>query len=554
MRKQIVPILTMLVAFVLLVACRPAPNAPDSAASPTSAPTTPATEAAPATTAAPATEPAAAAEAATATVPAADPTPVPDESPTAVSPFGGVSWDDRAVFAAGLTPDQQALLDELPNAPVYHMILDIDDRLSAVGGRLAVRYTNEEAIPLDEIYFHLYPNLLDGSIEIANLTVDGQMVTPQLEGVNNSVMRLPLPAPLAPGEQVVVDMVFTTEPADRIARNYGVLANVDGVLALAHFFPQIAVYDDEGWNIETPDINGDVSYSDAAYYLVQVSAPEQATVAAGGVAVDEQTENGRTTTTYAAGPMRDFFLAASNDYIVLSEQVGDITVNSYAPAGVEAGAQSALETAVDSLAIFSDLFGPYPYSELDLVTTSTAALGIEYPGIVVNTVRMYDPDNESDRFPAAVLLESTTAHEVAHQWFYGLIGNDQLDEPWLDEALTQYATYRYYLAQYGEQGGEGFFRSLQSRWERIEEADIPIGQPVAAYSGPEYGAIVYGRGPIFVRTLAEEMGQETFDAFLRDYYARYRLGIADGASFQALAESHCDCDLGPLFAEWVLSN
>ncbi len=554
MKKQIIPILAMLVALVLAVACRPAPDAPDTTASPTAAATTPATAATTATTAAPATEPAATEEATAAAAPIDDPTPVPDASTTAVSPFSGVSWDDRAVFAAGLTPDQQALLDELPNAPVYHMILDIDDQLATAGGRLAVRYTNEEDVALDEIYFHLYPNLLDGSIEIANLTVDGQMATPELEGVNDSVMRVPLAAPLAPGEQVVVDMVFTTEPADRIARNYGVLANVDGVLALAHFFPQIAVYDDEGWNIETPDINGDVSYSDAAYYLVQVSAPDYATVAAGGVAVDERTENGRTTTTYAAGPMRDFFLAVSDQYDVVSQQVGDVTVNSYAPVGLESGAQSALETAVDSLPSSASCSVPYPYSELDLVTTSTAALGIEYPGIVVNTVRMYDPDNESDRFPAAVLLESTTAHEVAHQWFYGLIGNDQLDEPWLDEALTQYATYRYYLDQYGEAGGEGFYRSLESRWERIDNVDIPIGQPVAAYSGPEYGAIVYGRGPIFVRTLAEEMGQETFDAFLRDYYAMYRLGIADGASFQALAESHCDCDLGPLFAEWVLSN
>ena len=92
------------------------------------------------------------------------------------------------------------------------------------------------------------------------------------------------------------------------------------------------------------------------------------------------------------------------------------------------------------------------------------------------------------------------------------------------------------------------------QWGRVDNAEIPIGMPVWAYSGREYGAIVYGRGPLFVETLAKTMGQETFDAFLRDYYETHKWGIATADSLKGLAESHCNCDLTQLFADWVYGH
>ena len=82
-------------------------------------------------------------------------------------------------------------------------------------------------------------------------------------------------------------------------------------------------------------------------------------------------------------------------------------------------------------------------------------------------------------------------------------------------------------------------------------AAIPIGLPVRRYEGGEYGAIVYGRGPLFIEALAEEMGQEAFDTFLRDYATSYKWEIGTGDAFKTLAEEHCACDLTPLFEVWV---
>ncbi len=185
------------------------------------------------------------------------------------------------------------------------------------------------------------------------------------------------------------------------------------------------------------------------------------------------------------------------------------------------------------------------------MTTTTFALGIEYPGIVALLVDLYDVDGSLGGTPNTILLESVVAHEVAHQWFYNMVGNDQVDDPWLDEALAQFLTVIYYSDVYGPTGSQGFRNSLQRRWSRIDSAQIPIGRPVRDYSPEAYSAIIYGRGPLFIEALSQEMGAENFAAFLRRYYQTYQWQIATGEDFKALAEAECGCDLTPLFEQWV---
>jgi hypothetical protein len=98
---------------------------------------------------------------------------------------------------------------------------------------------------------------------------------------------------------------------------------------------------------------------------------------------------------------------------------------------------------------------------------------------------------------------------------------------------------------------EGFRSSLEGRWQSVNNAKIPIGLPVAKYSGGEYGAIVYGRGPLFLVALKKEMGDAVFDEFMKDYTQKLSWGIATPEVFQALAEEHCSCDLDQIFNEWV---
>jgi aminopeptidase N len=461
------------------------------------------------------------------------------------------SWDDRDVFLAGLAPGEEAVLQELPGATVYHLDIDITDPTN-VKGLMEALYTNNEEESLDKLILHLFPQTLGGEMAVSEIKINGQ---PAGSVTDDGKLAVELSEPLEPGQHLVLSMEFQTWVPGEESTKYQVLAYNDDILALAHFYPMFAVYDDAGWHMEPTALHGDETFGDSSFYLVRVTAPQDQVIVAGGVEINRQDSNDRQQITYSGGPMRDYYLASSDRFRRVEQQVGPVTINSYAPGDYMDGAELALDVAVTSLQSFSERFGPYPYNELDIVTTTTLALGIEYPGIFANALRIYDlADSSSNGFPNSVLLESTTAHEVGHQWFYSLVGNDQLNEPWLDEALTQYATWTYYADRYGEQNAEGFFESFEGRWARAENPDLPIGLPADAYESRDYGAIVYGRGPIFLSELADLMGQETFDAFMRDYSEKYRWQIAYADDFLELAEQHCDCDLSALFAEEVFGS
>ena len=458
-----------------------------------------------------------------------------------------VDWRDRAAFEAGLLNPADVDVHQLQNASVYHLDLELSSDLASLIGQQEVLYSNGEDSALEEIYLRLFPNLADGQTTVENVWVNGQEVEPTFE-LRDSAMRLSLAPPLQPGQDVVIKIDFTVDVPTEGGGNYGTFALQRDILALAHFYPMIAVYDDEGWNVEIAPESGDVVYADSSFYLVRISAPAGVRLAASGVEISGGADGERQQVTYAAGPVRDFYLAASPGFDVYSQQVGDTVVNSYAFPELEPSARDVLEWAAASLQSFNEQIGPYPYTELDLVTTPTLALGVEYPGIIALNMDLYDP--QTSRYPP-VVLESTVAHEVAHQWFYAVVGNDQLDDPWLDESLAQYATYLYFLDTGGSAAADGFRESLTQRWQAVDGEDIPIGQPVAAYEGPEYSAIVYGRGPLFFETLAQTMGEDAFEAFLHDYYQNLRWDIATPERLQTLAEENCNCDLDSIFAEWV---
>jgi len=561
----------IIVVIVFLAACRSArtpaeptpPPAVDNRADPTATPiplptkkttvsseTSASSEEASSKSNTPTADGAAASSNQTSTSPIASPASTTSNADLPASTIFDLPWDDRSLFEAGLISSEQDVLEALPGASVYQLELTIADDLGLVSGREEVLYTNQEDTPLAEVYFHLYPNLLGGFSAISRVTVNGSPVEPTYE-LNNSIMRVPLPEALQPGEQAVIGLQFTASVPRTQERNYGIFASVDDILALAHFYPLIAVYDERGWDIEIPAAHGDVVYADISFYLARVTAPAEVTLVSSGVVVEESQADGQKTLTIAAGPMRDFYLAASDRYQVVSQKVGQTTVNSYFPSEQPEGGELVLQYAVDAVESFNERYGLYPFSELDLAPTANLALGIEYPGMTAINILLYDPHGKIGKAPTSAYLEATVAHEVGHQWFYSLVGNDQLAEPWVDEALTQYATWRYFLDTHGEAGAQGFEESLRGRWKGAENTDIPIGRPVSAYTDREYSAIVYGRGPLFFAALAEVMGQETLDEFLRDYAQTYRWGIARADDLKRLAEAHCQCDLTDLFAEWV---
>lgn len=476
----------------------------------------------------------------TATPPPTDALPDPLKTP----------WDDRSIFKDGLVASQQSVLDELTGASIYHIEFNIADDLYHISATEEIRYTNNENVELGEVQFHLFPNILGGEMSVSSVSVNDNKVDVSYK-LADSVMRVPIQPLLSPGESVVLEINFSVTVPQTLESNYGVLAYVDDVLTLAHAYPMIAVYDDEGWNTELPSKQGDVTYADASFYIVRVTALKDLTLVTTGHRVSQVEAGPTQTVVVASGPARDFFLAASPNYQEISQTFGEVTIRSYASEESRDGAQMALEVASRAIEDYSGRYAPYPYSEFAIVSTPTLALGIEYPGAVAITSRIYGVNGEYRGAPASVYMESTVAHEVGHQWFYNLVGDDQLDDPWIDESLTQFVTLQYYTDEYGPSGANGFRASLEGRWASVGNAKIPIGLPVTDYQDAEYSAIVYGRGPLFFVALRDKMGAETFDQFLMDYTKTFSWQIATPEILQSLAEEHCKCDLDSIFNEWV---
>jgi aminopeptidase N len=461
-----------------------------------------------------------------------------------------IEWNDRSFQEQAWLVNSYDPAIDLSTATEYRMEISIPDDFDIVSGRQRIRYFNNESQALEDLYLRLFPNLSGGEAQVRSVTIDGHFVEPIYES-QDSAVRIPLTPALDPGDSLILELEFSTSIPRQMEGNYGLFGYFQGYLVLDTFYPMIPVFDENGWQRDVTPPNGDPTYNDISFYIVQVHAPSGLSVITTGSETDRREEDGEQTITFASGPARDFYIAASEGLEMIEEQIGETAVRSYAPSQFREHAELVLRTGVNALRTYERRFGEYPYPEMELISTPMQALGIEYPGLMAINLSLFDPEADIGGVPSAIYLESTVAHEVAHQWFYNVVGNDQVKQPWLDEAFAQYATYLYYLDIYGEGAASSYQRSWYDRWDRTDRADIPIGMPAGEYQGAEYGSIVYGRGPIFVQELSTVMRIQTFDTFLLEYVQEHAWGIGTEESFQQSAEAACDCQLDELFSRWV---
>jgi aminopeptidase N len=410
---------------------------------------------------------------------------------------------------------------------------------------MTMHYVNPEPDPVDRLRVLEFPGLVGGHMDITTCAVNGAAASLS----DGPVASLRLPRTLAAGESA--DIVLAWRTAVPRVDGGGPFSRGDGFASLAWCFP-VPVSSRTGTDLPAP--YADWLCTDAASWRVRVSLPAGMLLVAAGTEIGRTGIDGRTVVDLALAPARDFYLAVGSglrEHAPRQAAGNGPVVRCFAPPGREAAAAFATEAAAKAIAGFARRFGPYPYESFTILAGPLASLGIEFPGLTVIGEAVFSLDGTLGGVPARAMLEATVVHEVAHQWFYNLVGSDQASEPWLDEAVAQYATRLYYLDRYGEAAAGSYADSWWSRWDRVDRAQTPIGLPVSAYSAKEYGAIVYGRGPLFLETLAASMGGRVFDGFLRTWATRNAWRIARGADFLAAAEAACGRDLDALFAAWV---
>jgi hypothetical protein len=462
-----------------------------------------------------------------------------------------------AMIVPGLL--RQPVLDD---ATVYTITLDLADDLLSFDGRSQVEVTNNETVTLDSLYFHLLPNgkssYGNGSLTVNRVEMAGKKVKTELS-VDDSVLRVPLEKPLKPTETVLVGFYFSGQvPKDFggsvTPAGYGIYNYTDGLLALSGWYPMLSVYDDQGWHNQPPSRLGDSVFSDISLFTVDVDAPKNLVIAATGVAVSDETIDSRRKMRFASGPAREFFLVASGDLQVASQTMGETKINSYYRIDQSEAGRKALSVAAASFHIFRSKFGDYPLKELDIVEAPIRnALGVEFPGIVMIGAEQYlKPDDTG--------FEITVSHEVAHQWWYNVVGNDVYREPWLDEALATYSSGIYYELM----NGPVYLRGLEDYWKQSYQKIADQGKDDLITETLEhfenladpsiYGAIVYRKGALFFAALREEIGDKAFFEALKTYYASESYRIAQASDLLSAFEKASGKNLETFYRMWLFSQ
>lgn len=431
--------------------------------------------------------------------------------------------------------DECAALTDLPR---YIMALEIDVESRVIKGRERILFVNREDIALETIVLRLYANLPPprggrnpySGVKVDGISIEGQEATFNYQAQNTAI-AVRLPFPLAPGQKATMELDFAVQ----------LQADTDGIWQLTSFYPMLAIHDETGWRQDLSPI-GDAVYSESAFYTVYLTVPNDMVVVTSGVEVAAvENPEGTTTYLYCTGPVRDFALAISEDFQVTSRVVDDITINVYYMAG-DAEGEKVIECASETMAIFNRKFGFYPYAEFDVVVLPGFSGGTEYPGLIF----ISDRGNADTEF--------LVAHEVAHQWWYGVVGNDILQEPWLDEAFAQYSAVIYFEERYGEEAAQEAFEGIRSTYQRLIESgqDGPVGQSVWDFDNNVlYVSIVYNKGGVFLDALRQEVGDEAFFAILQEHYRRYKYRVATGGDFLAVAEDVTGRELDELYDAWI---
>jgi hypothetical protein len=456
-----------------------------------------------------------------------------------------------------LTPTLQLTAGDVSPSPIITSQVDTQYNLDAALDYYAhtlsvtetISYVNQTSESIPNLALVVEANRWIGSFSLLSLTwTSGELI----EGYNleNALLDIPLNQALGVGGKLGLKLVYRLDLPE-IPQPSGVTRPVPYGYSqrqtnIVDWYPYIPPYlPGTGWVVHPKWGFGEHQVFDVADFNVHLTLIESVSdllVAASAPAEQDGLEY-----RYHLGPARTFAFSASTDYLLQTTVVGDVTVYSYSfPYDQKAGEQVLHDTAA-ALELYNRLFIPYQHSSLTVVEADFLD-GMEYDGLYFLSRGFY---NLYDGTPQGYLT-FIAAHETAHQWWYGLVGNDQALEPWLDEAMCTYMEHVFYenvYADYQTSTGE----SIVDWWwyYRVNFYD-PRGRVNSAIYDfnlfRPYRDAVYLNGAKFFQDLRTLVGDKAFFAFLKDYANREANHIATANDFFAILRGFTSKNLDGLFA------
>jgi len=477
--------------------------------------------------------------------------------PTAAAPRGDAEppgEEGAPPEGAQVPPAEAALLDRADPIASYSLRVSLDPADHTLRGEGTIAWRNASSAPQRELFVHLYLNAFKtdrtvfaradadgfrggggvrdaGWIEVEGFYIReiGEDVWP-LEATTEgdpedaTDIRVPLPRAVEPGEALTIDIAWRARlPSVTLRTGFEGSFHMVG-----QWFPKLARLRPDGAWAHFPFHRLSEFYADFGSYDVTVDVPEALGVGATGELVAEARSDGRVFRTFVQDDVHDFAFAAWDQFEERRETTAaGVELRCLYPKGYERAAAIELDAARFGLEHFGRRFGSYPYRTLTIVhppERASEAGGMEYPTLITTGGAWFLP------LTGGRFIESVTIHEVAHQWFYGLVATDEHTSPFLDEGLASFAEIDALEARFpGASLAEprfGIAVGLPAvhRVASLEAyKNAPVAQPAPAFdTGADYGALVYSRAAILLHSLAGAYGEDALAGALGAFARRSR--------------------------------
>lgn len=497
-------------------------------------------------------------------------------------------------------------LDRLDALPLYDLRVFLDPAAGVLEVEEELFFTNRDGKPLRELVLRIYPNVSartkSGSPKAPHVAVirSGCDKACDIRLDSPSVVTVVPQTPIAPGERLRVNLSLRgvldridSSRTDMLSQSleslmslgkeptgdYGLLAVGDGMALAANTFAMVARRVDGTWDRGDGNGIGDIGSDELGHVRAWVEVPAGVEALTVGTTVGSalRRREGRLVRALriAAPLVRDFAISAGEAASVATAQVGEVTVRSlYRPQDDRMG-RRVLDTTARALETFERRFGPYPYTELDACEAALlgGAGGVEFAGLLT-VASMFYHAGEGGPFQELLgemmgeaaggqdstggMVDFVTAHEVAHQWWHGLVGSDSREHPFLDESLAQWTTMLFFQERASaEEARHHEHQSVKANYHMMRMMGIPDGpvdRPASAFPNSiAYAGLVYGKGPFFFVEARKAMGDEAFFGALRGYVQTWQFRTAPRqALIDALSKGPHEARVRALARRWLV--
>jgi len=474
----------------------------------------------------------------------------------------------------------------------YTIDVSLNDKEHTLTGFEKIEYINHSPDTLRFIWFHCWPNAYKndktaytdqtlgngntkfyfsdkeqkGYINRLDFKVNNTTAQTEDHPEHIDILKVILPAPLPPGQKAIITTSFNT----RLPYNFS-RGGYDGQSYQAtQWYPKPAVYDKNGWH-PMPYLDQGEFYSEFGSFDVLISVPKNYVVAATGELQDKEElewvkarssfswlpakdkmkdgvelfpESSKESKTirYRQSNIHDFAWFADKRFIVNYDTCRlnsgkVINVYTYYTTEHKKSWVNSVNMAKDGIRHYSQLVGEYPYNIVSVVQgPSSFGGGMEYPTITV--ISPMDSEKE---------LDITIAHEIGHNWFYGILGSNERKHPWMDEGINSYYDAKYNLTKYGKSAQ---LERILFETKAVTRTDQPIDLSSEKFTELNYYATVYYKTAEWLRYLESQIGTDAYNKAMQDYYRRWQFRHPQPEDFKRTLEESTGQNLDSVFS-WL---